>query len=159
MLFNSWRDSALALLGLPFAVGGGILGLYVSGLDFSISAAIGFISLFGVAVMSGILIINGYYRVHSHGIAPAEAMFRAVEEQMRPILMMTLSACIGLLPAAISTGIGSQVQRPLATVIVGGMLIGPVLLLVVVPALLSLFLERETAPPQPAATPEGQVES
>ena len=73
-------------------------------------------------------------------MAPLEAMFHAVEEQMRPILMMTLSACIGLLPAAISTGIGSQVQRPLATVIVGGMLIGPIMLLVVVPALQSLFL-------------------
>jgi cobalt-zinc-cadmium resistance protein CzcA len=118
----------------------------VSGLDFSISAAIGFISLFGVSVMSGILILNGYYRVAAGGMAPLEAMFHAVEEQMRPILMMTLSACIGLLPAAISTGIGSQVQRPLATVIVGGMLIGPVMLLVVVPALQSLFLGREHRP-------------
>ena len=145
-LFNSWRDSLLALLGLPFAISGGIVGLYVSGLDFSISAAIGFISLFGVSVMSGILILNGYYRVAAGGMAPVEAMFHAVEEQMRPILMMTLSACIGLLPAAISTGIGSQVQRPLATVIVGGMLIGPVMLLVVVPALQSLFLGREHRP-------------
>jgi cobalt-zinc-cadmium resistance protein CzcA len=151
-LFNSWRDSLLALLGLPFAISGGIVGLYVSGLDFSISAAIGFISLFGVSVMSGILILNGYYRVAAGGMAPVEAMFHAVEEQMRPILMMTLSACIGLLPAAISTGIGSQVQRPLATVIVGGMLIGPVMLLVVVPALQSLFLGREHRP-----TPETEA--
>ena len=142
-LFNSLRNSLLALLGLPFAISGGILGLYAFGLNFSISAAIGFISLFGVAVMSGILIIHGYYRVAGSGVAPAEAMFRAVEQQMRPILMMTLSACIGLLPAALSTGIGSQVQRPLATVIVGGMLIGPIMLLVVVPALQSYFLGRE----------------
>ncbi|MGB6252533.1 MAG: efflux RND transporter permease subunit, partial [Bradyrhizobium sp.] len=150
-LFNSFRDSLLALLGLPFAVSGGILGLYVLGLNFSISAAIGFVSLFGVSVMSGILIIHGYYRVAGQGLAPAEAMFRAVDQQMRPILMMTLSACIGLLPAALSTGIGSQVQRPLATVIVGGMLIGPVLLLVVVPALQSYFLGRESSdqPEQP----------
>jgi cobalt-zinc-cadmium resistance protein CzcA len=77
-------------------------------------------------------------------------MFHAVGEQMRPILMMTLSACIGLLPAAISTGIGSQVQRPLATVIVGGMLIGPVMLLVVVPALQTLLLG---ARPPAAAVP------
>ncbi len=123
-MFNSFRDSLLALLGLPFAIGGGLLALYVTGLDLSISAAIGFISLFGVSVMSGILIINGYYRVAARGMDPIEAMFLAVEEQMRPILMMTLSACIGLLPAAVSTGIGSQVQRPLATVIVGGMLVG-----------------------------------
>ncbi len=142
-LFNSWRDSFLALLGLPFAISGGMVGLYVSGLDFSISAAIGFISLFGVSVMSGILIINGYYRVAAGGMAPVEAMFHGRQEQMRPILMMTLSACIGLLPAAISTGIGSQVQRPLATVIVGGMLIGPIMLLVVVPALQTLFLQDE----------------
>ena len=139
-LFNSFRDSLMALLGLPFAVCGGIIGLYVGGLEFSISAAIGFISLFGVSVMSGILIINGYYRVLASGMTPIEAMSRAVEQQMRPILMMTLSACIGLLPAAISEGIGSQVQRPLATVIVGGMLIGPVLLLLVVPAFQSYFM-------------------
>jgi cobalt-zinc-cadmium resistance protein CzcA len=156
-LFNSLRDSLMALLGIPFAVSGGILGLYVSGLDFSISAAIGFVSLFGVSVMSGILIISGYNRVVSTGLSRREAMFVAVEQQMRPILMMALSACLGLLPAAISTGIGSQVQRPLATVVVGGMLIGPIMLLVVVPALQSLFLGRgdETPPAQPALPLEG----
>jgi heavy metal efflux system protein len=145
-LFNSFRNSLLALLGLPFAIGGGIFGLYAFGLNFSISAAIGFVSLFGVSVMSGILIIHGYHRVAGTGLTPVDAMFRAVDQQMRPILMMTLSACIGLLPAAVSTGIGSQVQRPLATVIVGGMLIGPVMLLVVVPALQSFFLGRERSP-------------
>ncbi|MFY9837061.1 MAG: efflux RND transporter permease subunit, partial [Xanthobacteraceae bacterium] len=149
-LFNSWRASMLALLGLPFTISGGLVALYVSGLNFSISAAIGFISLLGVSVMSGILIINGYYRVAATGMAPLEAMFHAVEDQMRPILMMTLSACIGLLPAAISTGIGSQVQRPLATVIVGGMLIGPIMLLVIVPALQTLFLrDQHQTPPAP----------
>jgi heavy metal efflux system protein len=159
-LFNSWRDSMLALLGLPFAISGGLAALYVSGLDFSISAAIGFISLMGVSVMSGILIINGYYRVAAGGMAPLEAMFHAVQEQMRPILMMTLSACIGLLPAAISTGIGSQVQRPLATVIVGGMLIGPIMLLVVVPALQSLFLRAEAPSSEaPHGVPEAPPES
>jgi cobalt-zinc-cadmium resistance protein CzcA len=152
ILFNSLRDTFLALLGLPFAIGGGILALFVSGLDFSVSAAIGFISLLGVSVMSGILIINGYYRVAADGMAPVEAMFQAVQQQMRPILMMTLSACIGLLPAAISTGIGSQVQRPLATVIVGGMLIGPILLLVVVPALQTIVLGWQRRAPTGAAS-------
>jgi cobalt-zinc-cadmium resistance protein CzcA len=156
-LFNSWRDSALALLGLPFAVCGGVLGLYIMGLDFSISAAIGFISLLGVSVMSGILIINGYYRVAAAGVPTLEAMFRAAGEQMRPILMMTLSASIGLLPAAISTGIGSQVQRPLATVIVGGMLIGPIWLLLVVPALQSFFLAEQQPAPPPEEDPETEV--
>ncbi len=153
-LFNSLRDSLMALLGIPFAVCGGILGLYVSGLDFSISAAIGFISLFGVSVMSGILIISSYHRLASREMPAIETMFRVIEQQMRPILMMALSACIGLLPAAVSTGIGSQVQRPLATVIVGGMLIGPIMLLIVVPALQSLFLERQqVAPAAPAPEP------
>jgi cobalt-zinc-cadmium resistance protein CzcA len=158
-LFNSLRDSLMALLGIPFAVSGGILGLYVSGLDFSISAAIGFVSLFGVSVMSGILIISGYNRVVATGLSRREAMFVAVEQQMRPILMMALSACLGLLPAAVSTGIGSQVQRPLATVVVGGMLIGPIMLLVVVPALQSLFLGRgdETPPAEPALPLEGTI--
>jgi cobalt-zinc-cadmium resistance protein CzcA len=83
-----------------------------------------------------------------------DAMFEAVEQQMRPIMMMALSACIGLLPAAISTGIGSQVQRPLATVVVGGMLIGPVLLLIIVPALQTLILDWTT--PRPAAARAGE---
>src|SRR5262249_43658032 len=78
LLFNSLRDSLMALLGLPFAIGGGVLALYVTGLAFSISAAIGFISLFGVSVMSGILIINGYYRVAATGMTAVEAMFQAV---------------------------------------------------------------------------------
>ena len=146
-LFNSLRDSFMALAGIPFAIGGGALALFVTGLDFSISAAIGFISLFGVSVMSGILIISGYNRVAATGIPKFEAMFNAVEQQMRPILMMAMSACIGLLPAAISTGIGSQVQKPLAIVVVGGMLIGPIMLLVVVPALQTFFLAYEDQQP------------
>ncbi len=140
-LFNSWRDSFMALLGIPFSIAGGILALYVSDLNFSISAAIGFVSLFGVSVMSGILIISRYNQIADGRMSKVEAMAVAVEQQMRPIMMMALSACIGLFPAAISTGIGSQVQRPLATVVVGGMLVGPILLLVVVPALQTLFLD------------------
>jgi cobalt-zinc-cadmium resistance protein CzcA len=142
-LFNSLRDSLLALAGIPFAIAGGVIALYVTGLDFSISAAIGFVSLFGVSVMNGILIITYYNQVRSTGMNTLDAMMHAAEQRMRPMLMTALSACIGLFPAAISTGIGSQVQRPLATVVVGGMLIGPVILLVVVPALQTLFLGRE----------------
>jgi cobalt-zinc-cadmium resistance protein CzcA len=141
-LFNSVRDSLMALAGIPFAVGGGVLALYFSGLDFSISAAVGFVSLFGVSVMNGILITTYYNEVRATGVGTIEAMFQAAEQRMRPMLMTALSACIGLLPAAISTGIGSQVQRPLATVVVGGMFIGPIILLVVVPALQSLLTER-----------------
>jgi heavy metal efflux system protein len=149
-LFNSWRDSFMALLGIPFSIAGGIIALYVSDLNFSISAAIGFVSLFGVSVMSGILIISCYNRMAGDGLGTIEAMAKATEQQMRPIMMMALSACIGLFPAAISTGIGSQVQRPLATVVVGGMLIGPILLLVVVPALQTLFLDLRGSRHEPA---------
>jgi heavy metal efflux system protein len=142
-LFNSLRDSLLALAGIPFAVAGGVVALYFSGLDLSVSAAIGFVSLFGVSVMDGILMITYYNTVMASGMETVEAMFHVAEQRMRPMLMTALSACIGLFPAAISTGIGSQVQRPLATVVVGGMLIGPIMLLVVVPALRMLFLGRE----------------
>jgi heavy metal efflux system protein len=141
-LFNSLRDSLLVLTGIPFAIGGGVLALFFSAQPFSISAAIGFISLFGVSTMNGILIMTYYNQQRLGGLAPLAAMREAAEKRMRPMLMTALSAAIGLFPAAISTGIGSQVQRPLATVVVGGMTIGPILLLVVVPALQMLFLGK-----------------
>ena len=157
-LFNSLRDSLLALTGIPFAVAGGIIALWVSGLDLSISAAIGFVSLFGVSVMDGILMITYYNQVRRGGMGVLEAMYHAAEQRMRPMLMTALSACIGLFPAAISTGIGSQVQRPLATVVVGGMLIGPIMLLLVVPALRMMFLgsegEGSRQAPGPTAAPD-----
>jgi heavy metal efflux system protein len=101
------------------------------------------VSLFGVSVMNGILIITYFNQVREQGqLGTVAAMFHAAEQRMRPMLMTALSACIGLLPAAVSSGVGSQVQRPLATVVVGGMLIGPIIMLVVVPALQILFLGR-----------------
>jgi heavy metal efflux system protein len=141
-LFNSVRDSLLALAGIPFAVAGGVLALFVTGLPFSISAAIGFISLMGVSVMNGILVLTYFNELHMQGALPFDAMEHAAEKRMRPMLMTALSACIGLVPAALSHGIGSQVQRPLATVVVGGMLIGPLMLLMVVPALQLVFLRK-----------------
>jgi len=153
-LFNSVRDSLLVLAGIPFAVAGGIWALYFTGLHFSISAAIGFISLLGISVMDGILMITYYNQLMCHGgISTREGMFQAASHRMRPMLMTGLSACIGLLPAAISTGIGSQVQRPLATVVVGGLLTGPILLLVVVPPLRMLFLGKENRPGRPPSSP------
>ncbi|MBS0239303.1 MAG: efflux RND transporter permease subunit [Proteobacteria bacterium] len=152
-LFNSLRDSLLVLAGIPFAACGGILALYFSGLAFSVSAAVGFVSLFGVSVMNGILIMTYFHEVRATGMRTIDAMFHAAEQRMRPMLMTALSACIGLLPAAISTGIGSQVQRPLATVVVGGMFIGPIVLLIAVPAVLTFFLERD----EPPTTGEGST--
>jgi cobalt-zinc-cadmium resistance protein CzcA len=145
-LFNSLRDSLLAVAGIPFAIGGGLIALYLAGLDFSVSAAIGFISLFGVAVMDGILNITYFRELRVQGMGISEAVFHGAEQRMRPMLMTALSAGVGLFPAAISHGIGSQVQRPLATVVVGGMFIGPLLLLVVAPALRKIFLSRDRAP-------------
>jgi len=145
VLFKSWRDSALALAGIPFSICGGIFALYLTALPFSISAAIGFISLLGVSVMSAVLLITAHRAFLSQGLSSPDAMFKAAERQMRPILIMTLSACIGLLPAALSSGIGSQIQRPLATVIVGGMTVGPIMLLLVLPALFVIFGPRTAA--------------
>jgi cobalt-zinc-cadmium resistance protein CzcA len=156
-LFNSLRDSLLVLTGIPFAVGGGIIALAISGESFGISAAIGFVSLFGVSVMNGILIMTYFNELKQQGESVRDAMFHAAEHRMRPMLMTALSACIGLFPAALSTGIGSQVQRPLAIVVVGGMLLGPILLLIVVPALQTLFLGGSSSTPegeQPAAEAE-----
>jgi heavy metal efflux system protein len=148
-LFNSARECLLALLGIPFVIAGGIFALYFFGLTFSISAAIGFVSLFGVAVMIGILMITTYNQEQLLNGCAAAAMRRAATRVMRPLLMMSLSAGIGLLPAALSTSIGSEVQRPLAAVVVGGMLLGSILLLVVVPAFHMLFL-RDRSPASPA---------
>jgi heavy metal efflux system protein len=152
-LFNSLRDSLLALAGIPFAIGGGVVALFLTGLPFSVSAAIGFISLFGVSVMNGILVITYFNQLRQQGMTPRDAMEHAAEKRMRPMLMTALSACIGLVPAAFSTGIGSQVQRPLATVVVGGMLLGPIMLLVVVPALQLVFLRKEDGAPRESDLP------
>jgi len=141
-LFNSLRDSLLALAGIPFAIAGGVVALFLTGLPFSISAAIGFISLFGESVMNGIFVIT-YFNQLRQSMGAVDSMAHAAEKRMRPMLMTALSACLGLAPAAFSTGIGSQVQRPLATVVVGGMLLGPVMLLAVVPALQLMFLSSE----------------
>jgi len=100
--------------------------------------------LLGISVMNGILLLTYYNEVMQiDGRSTLDGMFNAASRWMRPMLMGMLSACIGLVPAAISTGIGSQVQRPLATVVVGGLLIGPLLLLVVFPTLCVVFLPRE----------------
>jgi heavy metal efflux system protein len=154
-LFNSVRDSLLALSGIPFAVAGGILGLTFAGLNFSISAAIGFISLFGVSAMDGILLISYVRRNREQGLGIDEAIIAAGETRMRQIFMTGLSACIGLVPAAISTGIGSQVQQPLACVIVGGMLLSPICSLLVIPTFARLFAPRppRAEPEPPAQTP------
>jgi heavy metal efflux system protein len=149
-VFNSMRDSLLVLGSIPFALIGGILALYVRGINFSVSAAVGFVSLFGVAVMAGIILLSFYNQLRARGVDVETAVRRAAEVRMRPVLMMCLSACIGLLPAAMSSGIGSETQRPLATVIVGGMLLAPVLILLVFPVLISFMPGGERSSAQAA---------
>jgi cobalt-zinc-cadmium resistance protein CzcA len=141
-LFNSLRDTLLSLAGIPVGVIGGVWALWLTAQPFSISAAIGFVSLFGVSVMNSILLLTFYNQARASGLPSLEAIHHAATKRMRPLLMTSLSAAIGLLPAAMSHGIGSQVQRPLATVIVGGMLLGPILLLLAVPPLRMVFLGK-----------------
>jgi len=140
--FGSLRDTLLAGSAIPLALIGGILALWLAGLPFSISAAIGFVALFGIAAMNGIMVLGCFNRLIEAGLEREEALQRTCELQMRPVLMTCIAACVGLLPAAFSTAIGSQVQRPLAIVVVGGMLLAPVLFLTVLPAAIGSFSRR-----------------
>ncbi len=140
--FNRLREVLLAASVIPMALVGGVLALWVTGTPFSISAAIGFIALFGIATMDGILVL-AYFNQHvEQGMPRAEALLHTCEVQMRPVLMTCAVACVGLVPAALSTGIGSQVQRPLALVVVGGILLAPLFILTVLPVLIDLFSRR-----------------
>jgi cobalt-zinc-cadmium resistance protein CzcA len=140
--FGSVIDMLLAASVMPMALIGGIFALFVSGTPFSVSAAIGFVALFGIAAMDGIIVIAYFNRLIENGMDRAAAVLRTGEIQMRPVVMTCVAACVGLLPAAVSTGIGSQVQKPLALVVVGGILLAPVLILLVLPVLISLFSRR-----------------
>ncbi len=140
--FNSVTDTLLAMSVIPMAVFGGVVGLVVSGIPFSVSAAIGFIALFGIAVMDGIIILSQYNQLIDEGLDRVKAVIRTGELQFRPVLMTCAVAGIGLLPAALSAGIGSQVQKPLAVVVVTGMLLAPVVILVTLPVLIARFSRR-----------------
>jgi heavy metal efflux system protein len=140
--FGSVVDTVLTMSVIPMAVFGGILGLLLTGIPFSVSAAIGFIALFGISVMDGIIIISQYNQLIDEGLERGRAILRTGELQLRPVLMTCVVAGIGLLPAAVSHGIGSQVQKPLAVVVVAGMMLAPVVILVTLPALISMFSRR-----------------
>ncbi len=120
--FSSITDALLAASVIPMALVGGIFALYFSGTAFSVSAAIGFIALFGIAAMDGIIVLSYYNQLIDAGVTRANAIVQACRTQMRPVVMTCIAACVGLLPAALATGIGSQVQKPLALVVVGGIL-------------------------------------
>jgi heavy metal efflux system protein len=153
--FGSIVDVLLAASVIPMALVGGIFALALTGTPFSVSAAIGFVALFGIATMDGIIMLS-YYNLHiEQGLDRVAAILHTCRVQMRPVLMTCVVACVGLVPAALSTGIGSQVQRPLALVVVGGMLLTPILVLLVLPVLIMMFSQRkplpQNAPAQEAA--------
>jgi len=143
--FGSIGEMLLAASVIPMALIGGIFTLYFTGTPFSVSAAIGFVALFGIAAMDGIIVLNYFNMAVEVGLDREAAILRTCQTQLRPVLMTCVVACVGLLPAALSTGIGSQVQRPLALVVVGGILLAPVLILIVLPVLIDVF-SRRTAP-------------
>lgn len=140
--FGSMTDTLLAMSVIPMAIFGGVLGLLITGTAFSVSAAIGFIALFGISVMDGIIILSQFNQLIEEGMDRMSAVIRTGELQLRPVLMTCVVAGIGLLPAALSEGIGSQVQKPLAVVVVTGMMLAPVVILVTLPVLISFFSRR-----------------
>ncbi|WP_342107459.1 CusA/CzcA family heavy metal efflux RND transporter [Methylobacterium sp. SI9] len=144
--FSSVADMLLTLSVIPMAMIGGIFALSLTGTPFSISAAIGFIALFGISTMEGVILLAYYNQLLDEGWRKQEAVWNAAVVRMRPVMMTCVAACVGLLPAAISTGIGSQVQKPLALVVVGGIILAPALILVIVPVLISLFSRRKPNP-------------
>jgi len=153
--FGSLTDTLLAASVIPMALVGGIFALAVTGSAFSVSAAIGFVALFGIAAMDGIIVLSYFNRMIDEGLDRTSAILRTCRIQMRPVMMTCVAACVGLLPAAFSTGIGSQVQKPLALVVVGGMLFAPVFILLVLPVLIEMLsrgglVARGLPQPEPA---------
>ena len=154
--FGSVPDTLLAMSVIPMAVVGGIFALVLLAIPFSVSAAIGFIALFGISVMDGIIILSQFNALIDAGVDRTAAILRTGELQMRPVLMTCVIAGVGLLPAALSSGIGSQVQKPLAVVVVGGMMLAPIIILITLPVLILMISRRtprvavEDAVPAPA---------
>ncbi|HEY6349543.1 MAG TPA: CusA/CzcA family heavy metal efflux RND transporter [Candidatus Angelobacter sp.] len=138
--FNSIRDALAVLSVLPFGIAGGVLALFVSGTAFSISAAVGFASVFGVATLGGLVFVAGIRRAEAHEHGIKHSIIRASVGEMRAVLMACLAAGLGLLPAAVSHGIGAQAQQPLARVVVGGMITTSLAILIVIPIVASFGL-------------------
>jgi cobalt-zinc-cadmium resistance protein CzcA len=135
LMFNSVRDGLLVFSGIPFAMSGGVLALWLRGLPLSISAAVGFIALSGVAVLNGLVMISFVRSLREQGYTPAHAMQEGAQVRLRAVLMTALVASLGFLPMALATSTGAEVQRPLATVVIGGILSSTALTLLILPAL------------------------
>jgi cobalt-zinc-cadmium resistance protein CzcA len=141
--FGKFRQAGLLIGMLPLAVFGGMLALVLRGMTFNVSSAVGFIALFGVSIQNGVLMISHINVLRKKGAALKEAVVSGASHRLRPVLMTATVAVLGLLPASLSTGIGSDVQRPLATVIVYGLLCGTIITLYVLPALYYMLEKRK----------------
>ena len=139
--FNSIRPALMIYLNIPLAATGGIIALFLRGLPFSISAGVGFIALFGVAVLNGVVLMSYILQMREQGMGAREAALHGAEIRLRPVLMTALVASLGFVPMALSHGAGAEVQRPLATVVIGGLITSTLLTLVVLPALYA-WVER-----------------
>src|SRR5690242_10091177 len=137
--FGAFRSALLILLNIPFALIGGIFALLVTGIPLSVSAAIGFIALFGQAVLNGVVMVAYFNQLLGAGASPEEAVMRGSLTRMRTVIMTGLLAMLGLLPMAVSTGIGSETQKPLAVVVIGGLVTATLLTLIVLPTLYLVF--------------------
>ena len=140
--YNSARDAVLIFSGVPLAALGGVISLALRGMPFSISAGIGFIALSGIAVLNGLVLVSTIKRLRADGLEIGRAIRESAITRLRPVLMTALVAAFGFIPMAISTGVGAEVQRPLATVVVGGILTSTVLTLIVLPSLYLVFGKR-----------------
>ncbi|MBD1394196.1 efflux RND transporter permease subunit [Mucilaginibacter glaciei] len=136
--FGNAKDAILVILNVPFALIGGILALHITGINFSISAGIGFIALFGVCIQNGVILISVFRKNLEEGKGLDEALLTGVISRVRPVVMTALMAAIGLMPAAISTGIGSETQKPLAIVVIGGLVTSTILTLLILPVIYAM---------------------
>src|SRR5881409_3051494 len=142
--FQSVGDALLIMLNLPFALIGGTLALWLWGANFNISAAVGYIAVFGVSVLNGVVLVSSIRQARTEeGLSIHDAVIRACVIRFRPIVVSAIVAVIGFLPAALSQGIGAEIQRPLARVVIGGLISSTALTLLVLPALCALFSGRE----------------
>ncbi|WP_315816692.1 efflux RND transporter permease subunit [Paraflavitalea speifideaquila] len=140
--FGNAVDAGLVLLNVPFALIGGILALHITGTVFSISAGIGFIALFGICIQNGVILISVFKQNLHQKLSLPQAIRDGVNARIRPVVMTALMAAIGLLPAAISTGIGSETQKPLAIVVIGGLISSTILTLLIFPLVVEIFYKR-----------------
>ena len=140
--FGNALDAGLVLMNVPFALIGGILALHVTGTIFSISAGIGFIALFGICIQNGVILVSVFKQNLHSKISLVQAVKEGVKSRIRPVVMTALMAAIGLLPAAISTGIGSETQKPLAIVVIGGLISSTILTLLIFPLIVELLYRR-----------------